>query len=187
MRKAHSIALLVTATMLLVGVTSCSETAGQAIPQPESTTATRSTESAPPGTTPSSPNELDKLDPCALLTAAEVAQFGAEVGERDDTTQSTGCQWTIRGQAVFSIALRAKQGLDDIVVDRGTVVDHRVGTRDGRKLEANDGPGACMISISITRSSRVDASSNARSDTAKACGFASKVAELIEPRLPKGE
>ncbi|MGQ0838925.1 DUF3558 family protein [Actinokineospora sp.] len=187
--NAHPTAWLVTATILTLGLTSCAETAGQATPQPGSTTATttRSSDPTPPSTKPASSNELDKLDPCILLSESDVAQFGAGIGVPKNTTRSRACQWTVSGQGVFTVALRAEQGLDDIVVSRGTVADHPVGDHDGRKLEADDGPGGCMISIGISESARVDTSSSTRSDTAKACEFAGRVAELIEPKLPKGE
>ncbi|MGQ0838928.1 DUF3558 family protein [Actinokineospora sp.] len=178
--------LLPSTTMLLIGlISSCSETPGQAVPMDNRTSPTVS---APVRTSTKPPdgNALKNLDPCTLLTEAEVSLFGAQTGVRDDTA-APACQWTVRGQGVFSVAIRAEQGLQDIVIDKGTLVDHPLASHQGRRLEENSGAGGCMVSIRISESSRVDANSVARSDTAKACEFAGKVAELIEPRLPKGE
>lgn len=77
--------------------------------------------------------------------------------------------------------------MNDIDVGAGALSDQRVGVHDGKLLKEFNGKGACAIIVKITDSSRVDISSVANNDTAKACDYATKVAAIIEPKLPRGE
>ncbi|WP_139191060.1 DUF3558 family protein [Actinokineospora iranica] len=186
MPKPRAATRLAIAAILLTGLAACTETPGQPLPQPDPTTPTHSTQPRTTSTTPAATHALDNLDPCQLLTQAETTQLGAGPGERHDTSLRSSCQWTMKGQGVFSITIRPEQGLKDIVTDNGTISDYPVGDRHGRKLEGNGG-GGCMIIIEIAQSARVDVSGTTRADTAKACRVANNVVNLIEPRLPKGE
>lgn len=99
------------------------------------------------------------MDPCALLTAQEVSQFGANAGTRKDTSQTRDCEWLVPArQGVFGITPRTSQGLNDIDRGIGTLSDQRVGDHDGRLLRKFNGPGACAIIIKITstRSDELD-------------------------------
>lgn len=183
--------MLTLAATLVAGLAACSDTPGQPVPQPNTTEQTSTSKPTSKATTSTKPTSsaggLDKVDPCQLLVKADESRFQAEPGIPKDTSRSKACDWTVKGQGGFRIALRPDQGLDEIVVGDGKLSKYTVGSRDSRKLEASGGPGACMISIQVTESSRVDVDSTARSDTAKACEFATQVAELIEPKLPKGD
>jgi Protein of unknown function (DUF3558) len=161
----------------LIAMSGCSNTtSGEPLPTSE-----------PTATSGGSPS-LDVVDPCTLLTAAEVGQFGANAGKPVNSSRARACQWLVPGgNGVFSINLRSGQGLADIVVAQGKLADQRVGSHSGKILRDDDGPGACMISIEITKSSRVDVQSSYKTDTAMACDRATKVTNLIEPRLPRGE
>jgi hypothetical protein len=159
----------------------CTEVApGEALP---------STVASPVSTTTSgSPESLDVIDPCALLTVDEVHQFEANQGKPETLGGARKCQWLIPGgNGVFSADLRNSQGLKDIVVGYGTLSDRRIGNRTGKALKEAGGAGTCMIVIGITESSRVDVQGSYKADTARACDLAMRVATLIEPRLPKGE
>jgi hypothetical protein len=181
MRSAARIAVLlpaVAASAVFAGA--CTVVApGEALP---------STVESPVSTTRGNPQSLDVIDPCALLTADEVHQFGANQGIPKTLGGARTCKWsTPDGNGVFGTGLRNSQGLKDIVVGNGTLSDLRIGNRAGKALKEDGGAGTCMIVIGITESSRVDVQGLYKADTARACDLAMRVATLIEPRLPKGE
>jgi hypothetical protein len=96
------------------------------------------------------------------------------------------CKWTIPGQGAFGLVLRAELGLNDIVVGSGTLTDESVAGRRAKRLAEASGPGGCMVAMQVGARSRVDVQVAARTDTAKACDIAARVATLVEPKLPKG-
>jgi hypothetical protein len=184
--------LLTLVAAVAIAATGCTNKAtGQAVPTtgasntPQSTANTES--SAPTSSGGGSGQSLDSIDPCALLTSDEAGQLGASSGSPESSGGARSCTWQVRGgNGVFGIDLRSSQGLKDIVVALGTLSDQRVGSHNGKMLTADGGAGTCMVSIGISDSSRVDVQRLYKADTAKACADATKVAGLIEPRLPKG-
>jgi hypothetical protein len=183
-------ALLLAALAIAGIVSGCTNNAsGQAVPPATGSPGTSNSD----GPTSTSSGQggggnLDAVDPCSLLTAAEASQFQAGSGVPKQTSGARTCDWTIPdGRGTFGIDLRNSQGLKDIVEGGGTLTDQPVGSHQGKILKEADGPGACSVIIGVTDSSRVDVSSVANTDTAKACEYVTKVAALIEPRLPKGE
>jgi hypothetical protein len=171
---------------LVIALAGCSaETPGE--PNPTGTTGSvGSTTSTRPPTNTSARSSLGSVDPCGLLEAADVAAFGANPGRRRGGSSAPSCDWTVPGgKGGFSVDIHPDRNVDQIVVRRGRLTDQVVGTRQGKRLEEDDGPGACMVSIPITDTSRVDFQGTANTNTAKACEYATRVAELIEPKLPK--
>lgn len=178
-----TVRMTVSLAILAVGLVACSDQTG-GDPNPATSTTTKSTTSST--STGGKQSALDAIDPCGLLSASDVARFGARPGKRNDIGGAIGCGWTVPGQGTFGIALRSKQSVDSIVVGKGRIVDQSVGSHQGKRLEEPDGVGACLVSIAVSDSSRVDVDGVAtHTDNAKACDFATRVAELIEPKLPK--
>jgi hypothetical protein len=169
---------------LVIGLAGCSaETPGE--PNATSTTsAVGSSTSTRPPTSTSQPSPLVSIDPCGLLEPADVAAFGANPGQPRGSGIAKACQWLAPGQGAFSVNFNPDRSLEQIVVGRGRLTDQVVGTRQGKRL-VDDSPGACMVSIPITDTSRVDFSASTRTDTANACEFAMRLATLVEPKLPK--
>jgi hypothetical protein len=183
-RSARMVTAVSTAAAMAIGVAACSgKTPGQALPTGVSGGTTTTTLQ----TTISRGNEaLDRVDPCALLNAAELGQFGADPGIRKGSAQSArACDWRVPGNGGFQIVLRNSESLGEIVVQGGKVADHKVGNRQGKILRDNVITESCMVSFALTNWSRVDVIASAR-DTENACDYSVRVATQIEPRLPEG-
>lgn len=180
--------LLPALAALAVAATACSnESQGQPLPTSRSTTAT-GTEASTPATSDGAGESMKSLDPCTLLTLDEVNQFDADAGVPKNIGGARGCMWLIPdGRGLFSVNLRSGQGLQGIAVGIGKLSDQPVGSHKGKVLKEDGGRGTCMVAIGITESSRVDVLTGYKTDTATACDRATRVATMIEPRLPKGE
>lgn len=129
-------------------------------------------------------NKLHDLDPCALLSAAEVQQLGASRGEREDVTAARRCNWTVSGSHTFDIAIFENKSAKDAASAKGRQSEVTIGHHRAQRVEEGEGnPGLCDITFAITATSSVSAGSSAGTKTAKACDVATQVANLIEPKL----
>lgn len=174
--RSAAFALLATLSAALVGCTQVT---------PGSPSVQGSASSVPPSSASTAPGKaVDQLDPCQLIDASTAAQLGLPAGQRDDLDGEPGCKWQVPGSYVMGIDLSDKLGVNDLNVTNGSLSTVPIGRHDGRKVEADGGPGQCAIAIAITDSSRVLAGVHARRDTAKACDVARRVANAIEPKLP---
>jgi hypothetical protein len=173
-----------TAAAMAIVLVACSEsTPGRALPTGVSFGTTTTTTLQ---TTISRGNEaLDRVDPCALLNPAEIGQFGADPGTRHGGQSDRACDWDVPNGGGFQIVLRNSQSVGELVIKGGRVADHNVGNRKGKIVRDNVVRKSCMVSFEMTTWSRVDVIASAR-DTEGACDYSTRVATLIEPRLPKG-
>lgn len=127
---------------------------------------------------------LARLDPCRLLTSAEVGQFGAATGDATVLADTPVCQWIFPDGRVIDVGLDDRHGVDALRVGRGKLTVVAVGHHDARQVAENTGPGVCVVSLAVTPSSRVDVVAVVTADTTAACGIANQVATFVEPRLP---
>jgi hypothetical protein len=180
------VVLLPIALGLVVGLTGCSQSlAGNATPRPttvatdsEPTSRTSATSTKPTG---GSGTALEDINPCTdLLTEAEIRDLHAEPGV---PSVRNSCRWSVSEGPAFAIALRGDKGLDDITT--GTLSNESIGGRKAKRQVDDPGPGSCMVALEVGVNSRVDVVGVADIDTARACDYATRVATLIEPRLPK--
>lgn len=122
------------------------------------------------------------LQPCDLLTAAQVTALGSGgPGKQEDVGLARTCARNVSGSHQFSIAIFDTLGLDDVVSDT-PVKPLNVGSH--RAVLATGGISACAIVLGVTKTSRVDVSSAANGDTKRACRISKQVAGLVEPRVP---
>ncbi|QWF80556.1 DUF3558 domain-containing protein [Amycolatopsis sp. CA-230715] len=90
---------------------------------------------------------------------------------------------TAAGSVTLGVDVRDEQGVDT-VVDGGN--GKTTGKVNGRRaVLVPKPPGACLMALELGPSARVDVAVVA-SDPQKACGMTTKLADVVEPRLPKG-
>ncbi|NKQ53513.1 DUF3558 domain-containing protein [Amycolatopsis sp. K13G38] len=175
--------------MTAVAITSCGdETPGS--PQPASNESSASS----PGTTGAASNALAAVKACTLLTNAEAQQAVPGIGAPVDKGQlggsSSACDWAkpatdTEGAVGFIIAVRPTQTLDEVVFDRGVSSTGTFGSLKARQVKGIGGEGTCLLSLAAGNVGRVDINtSSGRLTSDEACQVTSKVAEVIEPKLP---
>ncbi|MFC9251669.1 DUF3558 family protein [Amycolatopsis thailandensis] len=182
MKKLYVVPL---AAAALVLAACSSEKPGSASPAPSAPPAQSSASSAPA----TSGGDTASVDPCSLVSAADLASYGTF---KPPTNENAGgarlC--TLNKEAAsaseslsIGIGVRDTQGLDS-VSDAGN--GKTTGNVNGRKaILAPRPPGGCLMALELSASARVDVLI-AGGDTEKACGTAEKVADIVEPKLPKG-
>jgi hypothetical protein len=190
----RSILTAATLAVLSAGLIACTtDTNGQPSPGVSEPAATRPTLPGAGGTAtnpsrPSSTNPDDSpikdTDPCTLLTPTETSELGVgEAKPLNASSGSRGCEWIASGQFAIHVKSYSTRGIKDVqatgeikslpTVGRHQAVQSMYGT-------------ACAVSIEITKTSRVDASASADGDNAKSCQIATRLAQVIEPKLPGG-
>jgi hypothetical protein len=169
---------------VLLSLQACASTSGGNPTAAESTTA--SSHSSPSATAsqsvPASDPDLAALDPCKLVTSAELTQLGLPTESRPATGRQA-CNWAKQG-AVLGIYVRPSQGLADLNTNRATRVEDRtIGNHQGRLVERPDG---CDIDIAVTDRSSATVSITMIDAPSGACALAERAAGAVEPRLPRG-
>ncbi|RSN58653.1 DUF3558 domain-containing protein [Amycolatopsis sp. WAC 04182] len=173
------------AAAALVLAACSSEKPGSASPAPSAPPAQSSASSA----APTSGGDTASIDPCSLVSAADLASYGTF---KPPTNENAGgarlC--TLNKEAAtasetlsIGVGVRDTQGLDT-VSDSGN--GKTTGNVNGRKaVLAPRPPGGCLMALELGPAARVDLLV-AADDAEKACGIAEKVADIVEPKLPKG-
>ncbi|HET6289702.1 MAG TPA: DUF3558 domain-containing protein [Amycolatopsis sp.] len=142
---------------------------------------------APPVTT----NGADpaSIDPCSLLGAADLASYGTfEPPVPSNGGGARGCEFTKDSETAadavtLGVDVRDKQGVDS-VVDGGN--GKTTGNVNGRKaVLVPKPPSGCLMALETGASARVDVVV-VSTDPQKSCGMAEKIADIVEPKLPKG-
>ncbi|WP_367135647.1 DUF3558 domain-containing protein [Saccharothrix sp. HUAS TT1] len=133
-------------------------------------------------TTGSASPTLEDADPCELLTVAEVERVADKLADepaRNDLGTARGCEYNVNGRPL-SVDIRTNVGLAG-VNPTGPVTDHTIG---GHEAKVWVSPyGSCFFILGVTASSRVDVVFTAKPGE-DSCGFAKRLAELVEPKLP---
>jgi hypothetical protein len=130
------------------------------------------------------------IDPCSLLSAAELAPFGDFTeGVRKDSAGVRGCVYdrsieNASDDAInVGVNIRDSQGVDEVQdvgdgVETGTVAG-------GRKAVMTSGNGVCLIALAVGENSRVDVGGTGTSQQ-EICEITDAMAKIVEPKLPEG-
>ncbi|WP_183649379.1 DUF3558 domain-containing protein [Prauserella isguenensis] len=194
MRSARAV-LLPLVTLAVVTASACSERESGTPEANGMSPSSTPPAAGPPSTDVSAPNDTSPLagiDPCSLLTTAEVEKHGAvQEGAPENKTVGTATVCTWPGDAgdsaalvpTTSVAIRQNAGVQD-VNDKGSGVQHT--EEDGRKYARSPGPGGCVIAIGVTTASRVDVVVSGTETADQACQIANSLVEAAEPNVPRG-
>jgi uncharacterized protein DUF3558 len=126
------------------------------------------------------------LDPCQLLTDADVAPFSPKKpGERRDVAGSPGCRWTLP-EGLIAVAVHPDRSLDQLNVEGNQVEETTLGERRAKLVKPAESEGKCEILIEITSSTAAGVSANMDdNNNDAACQVVNQVAPLVEAKLPK--
>jgi hypothetical protein len=136
--------------------------------------------------------QLAVLDPCALLTKAEVDHAGLRTkGRTTDELSGRGCGWTSKSTDpddgfTLGVVLNTRYGLDNLGDSKLVVTDDPIGKHPAKQARDPDetAGSSCFVIIGVTGSSRVDLF--VVTGPGGACELANQYARKIEPRLPRG-
>lgn len=137
--------------------------------------------STPRTTKPGSGNSpVSNLDPCTLLSSAEVATLAVKPGTSEGTQ---GCRWRAVSQGDYTIQVDV---YDDLGIKDAQATGEIKPIANVGKHKAIQFPygGTCTIALEITNTSRVDVAASAGSTVEKGCELAARVAPMVEPKLP---
>jgi hypothetical protein len=173
----------------LLGVAGCTETSAGS-PLPTSTTGSGQTVGSSPSSSDDAAAKLAAIEPCTLLTQAELDQYGLRKRDSGNVAGARTCSWTHptdeNGKGGFNImpGIWDQQGLKDINSSGYSVAEKQLGRHPARQLR-QIGSNGCAVVIGVTDSARVDVT--ASGDPGQGCVLADQFAKLIEPRLPGGD
>ncbi len=182
--------LALIALLGLATVTACS-TGGT--PSPTSTTtATRASTDQPPSTTSSASAAADPLartDPCTLLPQAVISQNGLHKEGPGIGPAVRYCRWATPGtldpQYNIQVGIYDTAGLNDLNRTDFTVSDYPVNGRPGALSKDSSGGSACLVSLAVTSTSRVDVDlSVSNASQTISCAIAEAAAPSVEKNLP---
>ncbi|GAA1357218.1 hypothetical protein [Saccharothrix algeriensis] len=178
----RSILLILVAGLVLTGCTTTDP--GNATAGRDSTFTTETSEGT---TTTSAPagggDELAKFDACAELNAV-AGQFALS---RIEKVGAKGCQarW---GQTTTAVTIVA---VPELPIGEATggpdarYSDVMIGARKAKRVEAGLTDVSCLVAVEVTAESRVDFYGAATTSVDESCAAATKLAEAVEPKLPK--
>ncbi|WP_083940276.1 DUF3558 family protein [Saccharomonospora saliphila] len=138
-----------------------------------------------------SPGNVRKVDPCSLLTAAELDEFG-DFGDPTARVAGQGrsCMWQ---EAADSAA--GKSSLVDVIVFDNAGTDAVPDLGNGRRNGSIDSSGrdvvqtaneiSCVVSLAVGADSRVDVILS-HADEKTRCEHAARLAEQVDEKLPLG-
>ncbi|OXM52410.1 DUF3558 family protein [Amycolatopsis alba] len=181
MKKLYVVPL---AAAALVLAACSSEKPGNASPAPSAPPAQTGGSSSAPAT---GAGDTKSIDPCSLLGVADLTSYGTF---KPPTTANEGgarsCQFdkaaTSAADAVsLGVDIRDTQNVDS-VGDAGN--GKTTGNVNGRKAVLAPKPGGCLMALELGPSARVDVLV-AAAETKQACEIAEKIADIVEPKLPK--
>jgi hypothetical protein len=139
----------------------------------------------------SAASATSSIKPCSLVSATDLAQYGTfaapqekELGGARSCLLQRTRQSASDKELGVSINVRDTQGTDT-VTDLGG--GKTTGKLNGRTAIEAPGPaqGGCLMALAVGDNARVDVSITADS-AQEACTVAEKVADVVEPKLPKG-
>lgn len=171
--------------VLGVVLAGCADKQGGTPTAGSDTPATTGTSAKPTTTSPSGTGaDLESFDACAAVQAAAGQLPLTEIEPAGK--QSCDAEW---GTTV-SVGVKAYPtlGVADFVPGSSSQVsDITIGSHKARKVTAPGGGtnSSCAVTIEITAKSRVDIVATANASQEEACDAAQKLAEAIEPKLPK--
>lgn len=145
--------------------------------------------SAPPATAADS----SQVDMCTILTDQELSQLGIKLDTREpvDRPSSVGCSWrgtpfalTLERDTETIAAYKARQPGPALITFAENTVNGRAGVRFGVERDGTDceqlidgGSVSLVVSVAPALS--------ANGPKPESCAEALRIAQMIEPRLPK--
>ncbi|KID28286.1 Protein of unknown function (DUF3558) [Prauserella sp. Am3] len=153
------------------------------------TSSAASPTTASPSTTDAA-SPLSGLDPCSLLSEADVNQFGPvdDPTRTQDDDMTDACAWEpdrseeSGERATLAVVLRENAGVQDMN-DLGMGIQRT--EENGRQYARVPDPNGCGIAIGVTETARVDVLATGV-DPDKGCQVANTLTELVEPKVPQG-
>lgn len=176
--------------IILVGVgalalAGCSSSTGG-----DATFATTTT--APTSTASQIAQQLQSLDPCSVLSFSDANKLHLVKKGRDDnaSANSRGCGWDTDANVVgatnewgFTFSILLDNSATDVNTQGVTVKQVSTNGRSGLQLDGHD--GTCVVTMAITNTSAAMVTTSSTNQS-QACSYATDVAALVEPKLPKG-
>lgn len=123
-----------------------------------------------------------EIDPCTLVSAADLAPFGRYVEpNRSVEGKVKGCQYVRQSSKTVDEKLTV-----EVTVRNGSDLPTWGGptTVNGRKAVRATAATGCLIALGVGTHSRVDVAI-ASTDQARSCAAADQIAGIVEARLPK--
>jgi hypothetical protein len=127
---------------------------------------------------------IASVDPCSLVSTKDEAALGLSQRSAKKVGHVRLCRWRYEGRTLgetFTVGVELFEGwgLADLVGQ-----NRKPGLVGGRRSMTVTGAGGnCRIGLEVTESSRVDATA-VGGEVELACRLATRVAGVIEPRLP---
>ncbi|WP_370946089.1 DUF3558 family protein [Amycolatopsis sp. cg5] len=182
--------ILLTAALALSLASCSSKEPGNASPSTAAKSSPSETNSSAPGT---SGSPTSSLDSCSLLSAADLSTFGS-FGEPERSTEGGArtCAYSFKstsasdGAFTIGVGIRDQQGLADANDAGGGITPGQVNGRKAAQIPIP--PYACILALELGDHARADVTVNhvTTKQTQPSCEVASKVADIVEPKLPKG-
>lgn len=164
---------------LLVSIAACGSSNNGGTPT--TTAGASSATSSPTTTTSTTSASLATTDPCSLLPASAATNLGYPAQGKSQTSGGQpDCVWA-GTLGVADALILTKLGLSQLQPSGGTLTDVTVGSHQAKQLD--EGGGACVISLGVTLTSRVDVQLVANNNS-QACPGVLALAKAVEPNLP---
>ncbi|GAB2973717.1 DUF3558 domain-containing protein [Saccharothrix stipae] len=179
-----SVAGAALALLLLASTTACSGDQ----PAPITTPASQTNQTNQTSQTETTEKKASaELDPCTLLTESDAKNIGFTYpGEPGAVGEAELCTWTVPGDGLIEISSQ-DSGLKDRNMNPKRSFETKIGEYDAVRQEApSNTPYMCLVAIGVTDSSAVvvrAALDRSSDDTPAACERATRIAELIAPRI----
>lgn len=173
-------------TVGALALSACADEPGVAAPSPSESS--NNTATGAPTEAPTA-----RLDPCSFLSPAELKDFGTfENGHVLNMGGARGCAWHMPESIPFKyrfsidVGIRDRQGIKEANDAGGGIQKGEMGSGRKAVLIPATRLGGCILALAVSETSRVDVAANGVRDSKKACDIVSQVADIVDPKLPKG-
>ncbi|AUS79703.1 DUF3558 domain-containing protein [Actinoalloteichus sp. AHMU CJ021] len=186
----HRCAVATAGVALLAVVTGCtSETPGQALSVPTPVPGSSDTAGTSSVEDGSSFDELARVLPCEVLDPVQVTDLGYDPSTADfeDAGLIFMCHYMAAPleYPLLSINIGANQALDDLNLTNFNFVDYQVGPLRALLITDDREPNKCQISMELGESAHATVIVSLTESREEACESAERVAEVLEPELPR--
>lgn len=183
----HRMLALPLVAVAIVGLSACtSQTSGT----PGTTTTTSSAPTSSGGTT-SGGVSLASVDPCSLLTQAQLSTNQIPPGETVPAAGGRACRWhrsddgaTIDGYNI-QVVIYDQAGLDQLHTSGGPVSNYPVGKYQA-ELYQDQADDICIVSVGTSKTSRADISVTSSVSFDQGCKLVKEVAPKVVANFPAG-
>lgn len=179
---------VIAGALLLAGCTDPKNGTASPAASESSAPSSQESSSADPGNA-----STTSLEPCTLLTAADVTPYATSFGEAEEKKLGGArvCSYqhhlsdASEEGIIIGVAIRDDAPLDSVVDTGGGIKDLDVNGRKAKQA-SSQAPLGCTIALGVGDKSRVDVNVTATNTVDKACQVAEEVAtKIVEPKLPK--